>query len=157
MKIYKILPNRYFGGSIEVPDGTKGIPIGHTRTPTPDIPDGYFAVWIGNGWSLTSTPPPEKTSASANHEIKTLIVEETQKRLDDFAKTRLYDGIMSLCTYANSSIPRFAAEGIRGVELRDQTWAALYAILEEVESGARPIPTSFQDIESELPSLTWTN
>ena len=85
------------------------------------------------------------------------VVEQTQARLDDFAKTRNYDGILSLCTYATSTVPKFQTEGQYGVTARDATWAKLYEILAEVEAGARPMPTGFQDIEPELPILEWPN
>lgn len=83
------------------------------------------------------------------------IVTATQQRLDDFARTRNYDGILSLCTYATSTVPKFQAEGQYGVTARDATWAKLYEMLAEVEAGTRPMPTGFADIEPELPSLAW--
>ena len=83
------------------------------------------------------------------------IVQQVQLRLDNFAKTKNYDGILSACTYATSVNPAFKAEGQYCVELRDNTWAVLYQILEEVQSGIRDIPSSYQDIESELPALGW--
>lgn len=58
MKIYKILPNRYYGGEIEVPDGTLGIPKGTTRTAPPFIPPGMTAIWNGKGWDITRFPSP---------------------------------------------------------------------------------------------------
>ena len=83
------------------------------------------------------------------------IVAQTQQRLDDFARTRGYDGILSAATYATSTSPKFAAEGQCCVEARDATWARLYAILAEVEAGQRPAPNGFADIEGELPPLVW--
>lgn len=83
------------------------------------------------------------------------IVQRTQQRLDDFAKTRNYDGVLSLCTYATSSVPKFALEAQRGVDLRDATWATLYQILADVEAQTRPIPSGFADIEADLPALEW--
>ena len=83
------------------------------------------------------------------------IVAQTQQRLDDFARTRGYDGILSAATYATSTSPKFAAEGRCCVEARDATWARLYAILAEVEAGQRPAPSGFADIENELPPLVW--
>lgn len=77
-----------------------------------------------------------------------------QQRLDDFARTRHYDGILSACTYATSTHPQFASEGQRCVGLRDATWAAGYAILADVEAGNRPIP-SVEQVMAELPELTW--
>jgi hypothetical protein len=96
-------------------------------------------------------PPPAPTSA----QIKSEIIASTQERLNVFARTRYYDGILSLCTYATSPNPRFQSEGQYGVMARDSTWAKLYEILEEVEAGERPMPTGYADVEPELPILQW--
>ena len=82
-------------------------------------------------------------------------VDATQQRLDDFARTRGYDGILSACTYATSPTPRFAAEGQYCVEARDATWAKLYEMLDEVLAGTRPMPSGYADVEPELPALAW--
>jgi len=89
--------------------------------------------------------------------VQERIVSQTQQRLDEFARTRNYDGILSLCTYATSSNVKFQAEGLYGVDLRDATWSKLYEILAEVESGVRPVPSAYSDIEGELPALVWPN
>jgi hypothetical protein len=94
-------------------------------------------------------------AAKAGERIQAEIVTATQQRLDDFARTRNYDGILSLCTYATSTVPKFRAEGQYGVTARDATWAALYQILAEVEAGARPVPSGYADIEPDLPALAW--
>jgi|688.fasta_scaffold524138_2 hypothetical protein len=83
------------------------------------------------------------------------IVSQVQAKLDDFAKTRNYDGILSACTYATSTIPQFKAEGQKAVELRDATWSALYTLLAEVNAGTKPAPTSMADIEAVLPAFVW--
>jgi hypothetical protein len=87
--------------------------------------------------------------------VQERIVQQTQQRLDAFARTRNYDGILSLCTYATSTVPKFQAEGQYGVTARDATWAKLYEMLAEVEAGTRPVPTGYADIEPELPVLQW--
>lgn len=84
------------------------------------------------------------------------IVSATQQRLDDFARTRGYDGILSLCTYATSAEPKFKAEGQYAVEARDATWAKCYEVLAAVEAGSRPMPT-LDELLAELPVLTWPN
>ena len=81
---------------------------------------------------------------------------KTQQRLDSFAQTRAYDGILSACTYASSPTTKFAAEGQYCVGARDATWAALLMILNDVEQGLRDIPT-WEEVESELPLLVWPN
>lgn len=89
-------------------------------------------------------PPPTTEQVIAGFTI------EIQKRLDDFAKSRGYDGILSACTYATSLVPAFKAEGQCCVEARDNTWAAAYAIMNAVQSGQRAMPTL-----AELPNLVW--
>lgn len=89
--------------------------------------------------------------------LQASIVSATQQSLDEFAQTRNYDGILSACTYATSGVDKFEIEGQRCVDLRDQTWSALYVILAEVEAGTRLVPDSFADIEGDLPELSWNN
>jgi len=88
--------------------------------------------------------------------LQNVIVTEVQARLDAFARTRGYDDIMSACTYAADPVERFAAEGQRAIELRGQTWAKLYQMLDEVQAGTRAIPFGYADIESDLPRLEWS-
>ena len=88
-------------------------------------------------------------------QIKNEVVSSCQKRLDDFARTRNYDSILSLCTYASSPSVKFKAEGQYGVDARDATWTKLYEILAEVEAATRPMPTGYAEIEPELPTLAW--
>lgn len=78
-----------------------------------------------------------------------------QRRLDNFAASRNYDGILSACTYATSTVPKFAAEAQYCINARDATWAAMYAGLAEVQAGTRAMPTSYADIEGSLPPLIW--
>lgn len=87
--------------------------------------------------------------------LQTQVIAATQQRLDDFARTRNYDGILSACTYASSSVPKFATEGRYCVNARDATWASLYQIMGEVQAGVRPMPVGFAEIERELPLLEW--
>lgn len=111
-----------------------------------------LGMTYANG-QLTGTPyPPPAKSPEA---IKNEVVTATQQRLDSFAQSRQYDGILSACTYHTSPTPKFQVEGQYCLAQRDATWAKLYEILAEVEAGTRPMPQSFADIESELPALVW--
>lgn len=102
---------------------------------------------------VATAPPPPLTP----QQIVKKFTDAIQKRLDDFARTRNYDGILSACTYATSTVPKFQAEGQYCVQARDATWAAAYGVLAQVELGQRPVPASIADIENELPVLQWPN
>ena len=108
-------------------------------------------------WEVYPQPAEEVAAnqAAAAQALQQSIVDATQQRLDDFFRTRNYDGTLSACTYATSSVPKFAAEGQYAVNARDATWATLYQILAEVQAGTRPAPTGFADIEPDLPALEW--
>lgn len=113
-------------------------------------------IWLQT-WEvieLTEQEKAEKQAAFVDF-ISKLIVNKTQKRLDDFAKTRNYDGILSACTYAVSDVPKFKAEGLYCVQMRDATWATLYTLMGEVAAQTRPMPTCFEDVEGDLPPLNW--
>ena len=78
-----------------------------------------------------------------------------QEKLDNFAKTRGYDSILSACTYATSKVNKFRIEGQYCVDARDLTWATCYEIMEKVKVGIVPVPKSLADIEHLLPKLEW--
>lgn len=100
-------------------------------------------------------PMTDEEKAPLLAAISSDIVDRTQQRLDTFARTRGYDGIMSASTYAASTVPRFSSDGQYVVQARDATWTALYAILADVHTGTRTVPSGFAEIESELPVLVW--
>jgi hypothetical protein len=108
------------------------------------------ATWDGS--TFVNPPSPPKTA----EEIVAEFASKVQARLDTFARTRGYDGILSACTYAVSTNPKFAAEGQYCVQVRDATWAKCYEILNAVQAGERPVPT-WEELEAELPVLQWPN
>lgn len=125
-------------------------------TATPDDPEqrgrDLYAAALESGNVAVYLPAPVSPE-----QIKAEIGQAVQDRLDQFARSRGYDSIMSAASYAQSSVSAFSVEGQRASTLRDMTWLKVSAILAEVESGARPMPTTLSDIEGDLPSLTWEN
>ena len=99
---------------------------------------------------VVKPPPPMPTTEQIIAEFSSAI----QKRLDTFAHTRGYDGILSACTYATSGNLRFSKEGQYCVTARDATWAKCYEIMDAVQTGTRPMPT-LEEIMLELPVLAW--
>jgi len=117
-----------------------------------DNPVNQNGQWV-QVWKIVPLNADE--IAAKLKDLQDNIVSQTQQRLDEFAQTRGYDGVLSLCTYATSANSKFQQEGQCGVEVRDATWTKLYEILAEVEAGTRPIPSGYADIEPELPALVW--
>ena len=97
---------------------------------------------------LVDPPPPTPEQIIAQY------TDGVQQHLDNFARTRNYDDILSAATYATSQVPKFEAEGQYAVEARDATWAKCYEILAAVEAGTRPMPT-MDELLAELPVLVW--
>lgn len=119
----------------------------------PVLVDGEYH----QAWEVVALPTEQVAAnqAAKAQRIQSEIVSATQKRLDDFARTRNYDDILSLCTYATDTNPKFAAEGQYGIQSRSATWAAMYQIMGDVEAGTRPVPSGYADVEADLPALEW--
>lgn len=100
-------------------------------------------------WVVQALPEP----VAAQNRIAS-VTRAAQQRLDEFARTDAFDGILSAASYATSSIPRFRTRGQYAVQARDATWAKLYEILAAVKGGSRPMP-SVPAVLAELPPLAW--
>lgn len=83
-------------------------------------------------------------------DIKTQVTNYVQAKLDGLARAKGYDNIISACTYATSTNLQFAQEAAEFIALRDAAWTTCWAILAEVTSGTRPIPT-LAEVILELP------
>lgn len=88
-------------------------------------------------------------------ELADLSVNRIQCRLDEFARTKNYDNILSATTYTTSKILSFAKEGQYCADVRDATWAKMYEIYSDVQNGLRAPPTTYEEIEALLPALSW--
>lgn len=77
------------------------------------------------------------------------------ERLNAFASERGYDSILSACSYAASTVNKFQTEGQTCISLRDSSWSYLFSVIADVRAGVREMPT-WEQLESELPTLTWT-
>lgn len=97
-----------------------------------------------------------KVSTDVYLAFEDAIKAEVQKKLDDFAREKGYDDLRSACMYTNSNIEVYRTEGIRASELRDLTWYTLYVYFNDVITGVRDLPVSWNDIAQNLPELTWT-
>lgn len=82
-----------------------------------------------------------------------------KRRLDSFAQEKKYANIVSACSYATSSNKTFAAEAAYCVKMRDETYVKCYElindILPKITAGEREISTCWEEIEAQLPRLSW--
>jgi len=108
-----------------------------------------YIAWVREG--NTPAPPPENSDISL---LKEELVNIIQLKMDTIAASRGYDSILSLCSYATSTIPQFNREAAAGVVWRDQCWSLGYGILAEVLQGIRPIPT-VEEVVAMMPEIDW--
>lgn len=141
-------PYQLTGEGYVIKDGT-------TKVPTLDVPgfDPHPETLAYREW-LAAGGVPEPADAPSAEEMIASVQRAVQERLDAFARTRAYDGILSAATYATSAVPKFAAEGQYAVQARDATWAACYQIMADVQAGTRAMPT-IEQVLAELPALEW--
>lgn len=147
---------------------------GYVQAPNkPEITEYQSLSWNGTDWAITDYTQEEIDAITQRKKQALIInvVDSTQKRLDTFALTRQYDNVNSISKYQNITdeeilslpeqdrpmVTKFRTECRYLALVTAQTWATLYNILDEVETGLRPPPTGYSDIESELPTLVWPN
>lgn len=114
----------------------------------------YWFETLSEAMSQLLINPVVNYEEMTNEQKLQVITEEVQKHLDETARQRNYDNILSACNYVTSTDLIFAAEGQACVEFRDATWRKCYQILEEVQQGQRAIPTA-PEVLYELPGIEW--
>lgn len=107
-----------------------------------------YQKWLANNNVPLPVDPPSP------EQIITSLTAAVQQHLDDTARTRGYDGILSACTYATDTHLPFQAEGQACVTWRGSVWTACYAIMAQVQAGTHPMPTAASLI-AELPAMVW--
>ena len=97
---------------------------------------------------------PARTNEEILAEKLAELTQALQDYLDTTARSRNYDGILSLCSYASSSNLKFGPEGLAGVIWRDTVWAYGYQVMDDCSKGLRPIPTP-SELVAGAPIMVW--
>lgn len=108
-------------------------------------------------WVVTTLPEDtvQENIAKRKEYLKENFVANAQILLDRFAQERGYDDIRSAVSYSSSSVPAFKKDALICIAKRDAMWSALFDVLEKVQGGNIPLPSTFSDIQQYLPALTW--
>lgn len=88
----------------------------------------------------------------SGEEIQKVLTMVVQGHLDNEASKLGYDNCNSACTYVDTGVAKFDAEGRAFRAWRSAVWAKGYEILAEVQSEQRAIPTE-EELLAELPKL----
>ena len=95
---------------------------------------------------------PEPTPEEIEAQVQAQLTNAVQHVLDAKAQELLYDNCLSVCSYIDTGVARFDAEGKAFRAWRSAVWAKGYEILAQVQAGQRVIPTEAELI-AELPQL----
>lgn len=95
---------------------------------------------------------PEPTIEELQAQIQKQLTNAVQRVLDNKAQELNYDNCLSVCSYIDTGVPKFDAEGKAFRAWRSAVWAKGYEILAQVQAGQRAIPTEAELI-AELPQL----
>jgi hypothetical protein len=127
--------------------------VEYTQDVIEETPVEVNGVWK-QSWTII--PAPTEEIERRVQALKGILQRAVQSKLDDFARTRNYDNILSCTTYYNSAVSKFQQEAQYCIQMRDAYWSACYSILQQFESGQRSMPT-VEQLLGELPVLQWPN
>lgn len=109
-------------------------------------------LWEGKETLSPTDIPPQAVST-----LFTLASAIVTKQLDDFAKTKDYDNIVSLCSYVDDPDENLDKEGRRGRFLRSQAWTSIRNYQNQVLTGVHPVPRTEKELLACVPEFTWDN
>ena len=129
----------------------------HGITQQVEFTPAEFLVYADQYAAILAEEEAAANQPSTPSDPVALYTNAVQAHLDNVARAKGYDGILSAVTYAEeSSVPRFQQEGILFRAWRSNVWANCYTMVAEVQQGLRPAPT-VEEVIAALPVITLPN
>ncbi len=113
---------------------------------------------VGGNWTQVwiVRDATDAEESAALDEIQASYESAIQSHLDSTAQSRGYDNMISACSYASGTHPKFSVEGRDCLAWRSSVWETAFQIMTDVRAGTRPLPT-IEQVMTELPPMAWTN
>jgi hypothetical protein len=89
--------------------------------------------------------------------LSTAVDKYVSKLLNNFAIASGFDSVISLISYKDSTVSRWADMASDFIVLRDLMWTTCITMQDEVRTGSKPIPKSLPEFTSLLPELKYTS
>lgn len=117
-----------------------------------------YVMQYGDRYEIVAKQKP--TEEEQRKALETEYKRSVQHMLDEAAYARGYTGpgenisgaCMSVCSYVDTGVEQFDAEGRAFRAWRSAVWAAGLALMDEVLAGKRAMP-SFEELPALLPKL----
>lgn len=128
--------------------------------PLGDFSD-YTTIYLVNGDEVYYSnngevaPEPEPVKPITQEEIQKKLTDAVQNYMDEVAKQKNYDNILSACSYVDTGDSEFDNDGILARKWRSAVWRTYYTVLADVLSGERGIPNENELRNVILPRLNW--
>lgn len=136
---------------VEVPAPPVTSLLEKTEMSTP-VYDAVFGTW---SVSYNVVPKTAEEVAATMDSVIKVVYADAGVMLDNFARERGYDTIVSLCNYSTSADPVFQADAAQGIATRDATWVALRNFNADVAAGTVAMPSTLEDILAVIPPMVW--
>lgn len=121
--------------------------VAETFVPAAEGNDDFAAyqAWLAAGNKPAPADAPD---------LRSMVVDSVQQRLDEFALTGGFDNITNACSYPSSKNPVRRARSLYALDARDAYWDKCEEIELAVRAGTRPMPT-LQEVMAAMPPLRW--
>jgi hypothetical protein len=104
-----------------------------------------YEEWLAAGNKPETVPPP------TFEEILEAVTPGVQQWMDNTARQKGYDSVVSCATYATSGVPEFAADAAAIIAWRDAVWTAAYAWRDGLNGQLPEVIPTIEEVIAQLP------